>query len=72
MLYVAISTIEAAKEKDSRQKEELHGKNEKTHGKRKNLTTKKKPHGKKKRLTAKKITSRQTKYQCPHGIKESV
>ena len=43
----------AAKEKDSRQKGELHGKNEKTHGKRKNLTTKektlqqkKKPHGK--------------------------
>ena len=49
----------AAKEKDSRQKGEPHGKKEKTHGKRKNLTTKEK-------------TSRQTKYQCPHGIKESV
>ena len=49
----------AAKEKDSRQKEELHGKNEKTHGKRKNLTTKKKPHGIKKRLTAREKTTRQ-------------
>ena len=76
----------AAKEKDSRQKGEPHGKKEKTRGKRKkpynkrkNLTAlrkdsrqNKKPHGKKKRLTAKEITSRQTKYQCPHGIKESV
>ena len=62
----------AAKEKDSRQKGGPHGKNEKTHGKRKNFTTKKKPHGIKKRLTAKEITSRQTKYQCPHGIKKSV
>ena len=47
--------------------------------KRKNLTAlrkdsrqNKKPHGKKKRLTAEETTSRQTKYQCPHGIKESV
>ena len=52
---------------------------EKTLQQRKNLTAlrkdsrqEKKPHGKKKRLTAKEITSRQTKYQCPHGIKESV
>ena len=43
----------AAKEKDSRQKEEPYGKKEKTHGKRKNITAKEKPHGKKKRLTAK-------------------
>ena len=50
----------AAKEKDSRQKGEPHGKKEKTHSKRKNLTTKektlqqkKKPHSIKKRLTAK-------------------
>ena len=50
----------AAKEKDSRQKGEPHGKKEKTHSKRKNLTTKektlqqkKKPHGIKKRLTVK-------------------
>ena len=32
----------AAKEKDSRQKEEPYGKKEKTHGKRKNLTAKRK------------------------------
>ena len=48
----------AAKEKDSRQKEEPYGKKEKTHGKRKNITAKEKTsrqkektHGKRKKTS---------------------